>query len=51
MSNPGVQRIARIGLTVGELDGVVAFYRDALGFREVGRETRGGPGFAALMGG
>ena len=46
----GVERLSRIGLTVGDLSGACRFYTDALGFREVERGRRTGPAFAALTG-
>jgi catechol 2,3-dioxygenase-like lactoylglutathione lyase family enzyme len=45
-----IARIARIGLTVSDLDAGCAFYSAALGFEEVRRERRSGSAFAALTG-
>lgn len=44
------RRIARVSLTTAEPEAASAFYRDALGFEEVGVEERAGEGFARLMG-
>lgn len=48
--SPDAPRIERIGLTVADLEAASAFYEQALGFQRTARETRSGPGFAALMG-
>lgn len=50
MSTKAAPRIARIGLTVGDVERTQAFYRHALGFELVEREARRGPAFEALTG-
>ncbi len=49
MAAASILGITRIGLTVRHLARASAFFQ-ALGFAETGRERRGGPAFAALMG-
>jgi catechol 2,3-dioxygenase-like lactoylglutathione lyase family enzyme len=46
----GVSRIARVSLSVEDLDAARRFYAEALGFSTTGRETRRGEAFAALTG-
>lgn len=45
-----VRRIARIALTVSDLDAASGFYERALGFEERGREHRSGRAFAEAVG-
>jgi catechol 2,3-dioxygenase-like lactoylglutathione lyase family enzyme len=45
-----VTRVARIGLTTADADGLAAFYCQAFGFAPAGVEHRGGQGFARMMG-
>lgn len=42
-------RIARVSLTTADPDAASAFFREALGFEQVGVEERAGEGFARLM--
>lgn len=50
MSTKAAPRIARIGLTVGDVERAQTFYLHALGFELVEREARRGPAFEALTG-
>jgi len=50
MSAIAIRRIARIGLTVADLDASVGFFGSAMGFREVARERRAGRHFSEAVG-
>lgn len=46
----GVQRLLRVSRTVADLDGAVAFHRDALGFSMAATATHAQPAWGELMG-
>jgi catechol 2,3-dioxygenase-like lactoylglutathione lyase family enzyme len=50
MSDASVRRFSHVGLCVSDLDRSLAFYRDALGFSEVGRLDVAGEEAETLLG-
>jgi catechol 2,3-dioxygenase-like lactoylglutathione lyase family enzyme len=50
MSNNSIQRFSHVGICVSDLDRSLAFHRDALGFREVGRLDVTGEAPETLLG-
>jgi len=50
MSDSSIQRFSHVGICVSDLERSLAFYRDALGFREVGRLDVTGEAPETLLG-